>query len=269
VNDAPSTPRPRVLVHEATVTAPAATLLALVEDVAAGPHFFPSHLHAEVLDDGLVRRWVVADGAVRAWTVHRSVDRTAGRILFTHHEPRPPVRSIRGTWSFTPLTGTTTRVEVRHDLDVTDPEAGARMAADLDRNVPRQLAGYADVAQNREFLNGLLVTARTSVVVANPPAEAFAALRDAPEPGRDGDTAPYPAVRLPLPDAAVPTVVTKDSGCPEWLRSYVTQLTFRRTGRRGTLVTARHTALPAARTGRRQAEELVAARLRDQFRGLC
>ncbi|MEV4053691.1 SRPBCC family protein [Amycolatopsis sp. NPDC049688] len=137
------------LTHRTTGPGRARDCYDLVADVVAAPQHFPTHLHAEILrhDGGrdLVERWVLDQGSVRGWRFWRELDEPGLRIVFEHHEPRPPLLRMRGVWTFREQ-GPDTLIEVRHAFALADGDATARFAADLDRKVPLQLAHIAGLA---------------------------------------------------------------------------------------------------------------------------
>jgi ribosome-associated toxin RatA of RatAB toxin-antitoxin module len=154
------------VIHEVTVSAPAAALLELVADLSRSPLYMPSHLHAEVLERNdshdLVERWAISGDTVRNWRVRRSVDEAAGTIVFEHEKPKPPLKSMRGEWSFRPA-GEATVVRVSHSFDADgDATAARNTLADFDRNVPAVLDQVAELGPKIEKLRQYTITAERS-----------------------------------------------------------------------------------------------------------
>ncbi|WP_435611882.1 PPOX class F420-dependent oxidoreductase [Streptomyces sp. bgisy159] len=166
------------LTHEITAAAPARLLYDLVADVVAAPRYFPTHLHAEVVGEpagnrDLVARWVIDNGAVRGWRLWRTQDTDNLVIAFEHETPKPPLSAMRGEWRFEETAGGT-RIRVRHSFGLapgTDPAAAGKVAAQLDGNVPRQLAQIAELAGRIDALRAATVTDEQSVRIAAPRAE--------------------------------------------------------------------------------------------------
>ncbi|KPI11973.1 Polyketide cyclase/dehydrase [Actinobacteria bacterium OK074] len=242
----------RSVSHRAVVAAPAAVVHGLVADVAAGARLFPGQLHAELLADGLVRRWVLADEGVRSWVVRRVIGTEPLTISFDHHEPPPPVRAVRGAWSFRPLADGTTEVSVRHDVTVDDPGRAERMVADLDRNVPRQLDGYRWAAERWHELARLLVRAEGSAAYDGALDEVYGRFRAAAGPA---------SVCLPG------LIVVKEPAPEPWLRAVTGRWTFAARPAGGVLVTAAWTATLAEQADRGRAETLVTAAVRATLDG--
>ncbi|MGW4940921.1 SRPBCC family protein [Actinoplanes sp. NPDC004185] len=158
------------LIHEITAPVGARVLFDLVGDVESAPRYFPTHLHAEILDtDGerdLVERWVIDDGKVRSWQFWRQRGDGPLRIVFEHHEPRPPLSRMRGDWTFLPQ-GDATLMRVSHSFELVsgDPADAKRMAEGLDRKIPHQLADLSRLGQSLGELRERTVTdTRTALV---------------------------------------------------------------------------------------------------------
>jgi ribosome-associated toxin RatA of RatAB toxin-antitoxin module len=242
VDDAVVAGRTVTVTHRTTMAAPLAQVYRLVADTEAAPRFFPPQLHSEILrsdgDADVVRRWVFAGGAVRAWNARRELDPVAGRIVFSHENPEPPVRSQRGEWRFSAAPGEGTLIELTHTVAADVPEVAERIAADLDRTGPMQLAGYRKVAEWGSRRTELVVTAELSTVVGGTAADGYAALLadhtwSGYQPGEPiavtalaggtellayGTSAPVRLIRIPLsPDR----LVFKVLDLPEWLGGYL------------------------------------------------
>ncbi|KAB2390038.1 SRPBCC family protein [Actinomadura montaniterrae] len=171
------------LSHETTVAAAPDAVYELVADVVAAPRYFPPHLHAEILavEGGrdLVERWVLDGGSVRSWRFHREADEAARRIVFEHAPPRPPLKRLRGEWTFEEK-GAGTFVRVRHTLEAPADAAAVagRIGADLDEKVPMQLRHLAKLAAGIEGLRARTVDRTVEVRTDAPRPAVYAALLD-------------------------------------------------------------------------------------------
>jgi ribosome-associated toxin RatA of RatAB toxin-antitoxin module len=158
-------------VHEITVSAPAVELFDLVADVQQSPQWFPTHLHNELVERSgsadVVDRYVIDNGSVRSWRTRLEMDRDALRIGFAHYKPKPPLTGMRGEWSFR-QDGGPTHVRVTHSLEAPAGSAGviAKLAADLDRHVPRQLAQIKLLGARLAQLRAATVSVENAGVIA-------------------------------------------------------------------------------------------------------
>lgn len=225
------------LTHEITVDAPPVEPFTLVANVTAAPQYFPTHLHAEVVrresaERDLVERWVIDAGAVRGWRLWRTVDEARFTITFEHERPKPPLTSMRGSWSFTPAGTGGTLVRATHSFEVADadPTSVARIAENLDKNVPVQLKGIAKLVGRIGRLREQTVTSEHSAVVAGAPEKLYnlAVL------GETNDERIWS--RALLPDLRI--VYKLREGLPAELYASTGQYRFREAGE-GTEVTVR------------------------------
>ncbi|WP_433170070.1 aromatase/cyclase [Actinoallomurus sp. CA-150999] len=147
-----------VLTHRITVARPPHAVYDLVADPGQAARPAGGVVHAERVarhDGGdVIRRWVAEKGAIRSWTARRELDPDAGRIVFEHDPPKPPLSAMRGEWRFTEAGPGTTLVELRHDW------AGPAPAERLDQGIRAQLDALKYLAERDadltacEFLQG-------------------------------------------------------------------------------------------------------------------
>ncbi|MEV6603574.1 aromatase/cyclase [Kutzneria sp. NPDC051319] len=182
--------------HQAVVDAAPDVLYELIADPAMAPRLFPTVLHLERTEgsdtDHVLQRWVIAGDSIRTWRARRTLDRDGRRIVFEHDSPRPPVRWMRGEWTFGHAPGGGCVVELRHDFRLGDD--GGRFAEDLDRNVGAQLAELKRIGESLPRLAAATVSVRDHTLIRRPVDEVFAVLVQLDRwPGVDQ------VHRLPLP----------------------------------------------------------------------
>jgi len=170
---------PRTIRDTLVVAAPAALCFDLMVRLDRAPQFFASHLNAEIsagTEGGeTVDRWVIAEGGqVRSWRAVRKVDECARVIEFGHAGPaRPPIVSVRGRWSFTAESPTTTAVTLEHVVKVADDadadaDATDRALRGIEAGSRAQLEQLQAVAERHDELLAQTVQTDATVLVSMP-----------------------------------------------------------------------------------------------------
>ncbi|EWC63320.1 Aromatase [Actinokineospora spheciospongiae] len=147
--------------------AAADTLFDLIAEVEQAKRVFTTVIHTEYLrreeTSDRVERWSWDDktGVVRNWRASRTLDRGAGRITFRHENPPAGLDSVTGEWTFKPLSADRTTVELRHDFQAADQQAGER----LDRGAATQLAQLARFAADLERIREYEVSYEVELLI--------------------------------------------------------------------------------------------------------
>ncbi|MGW6360749.1 aromatase/cyclase [Streptomyces sp. NPDC055092] len=171
--------------HSITVAASAATVYALVADVAEWPQVFGPTVHVEVLEEApaeggeqLLRIWAVAGDKVRTWTSRRVLDPVARTITFRQVVTAHPVAEMGGEWRVRELEDGTTRVTLLHDYRAVngDPAAEELIEQAVDRNSRAELLALKNTAELGDAREELHFTFSDSETVFGAAGDVFAFL---------------------------------------------------------------------------------------------
>ncbi|WP_176455618.1 aromatase/cyclase [Enemella evansiae] len=152
--------------HTIHINADPETVRTQIADVTLWPDMFPPTVHATSrgLDGGeeLIDLWATAHGVLRTWTSRRH--HSPQGITFEQVKPSPPVRSMRGEWSFKPHEGGT-QVLLTHEFEPADPQDLDVICSAVDTNSTAELealkrAVTADVEELRVDFRETLVSAK-------------------------------------------------------------------------------------------------------------
>lgn len=110
----------RTTEHKVDVSAPAARVWALIEDVSQWPEVFPPTVHAECVErtgnSELIRIWATANGTAKTWTSRREHDPEKLSIEFRQTKTQHPVGGMVGKWIVEPVSDSTCHVRLLHDF---------------------------------------------------------------------------------------------------------------------------------------------------------
>jgi aromatase len=172
--------------HDVTVSAPAAEVYRLIEDVTSWPRLFPPAIHVDrvPLDDGeeRIQIWATANDEVKNWTSRRRLDRAGLRIAFRQETPAPPVAAMGGTWFIEPNGDQECRIRLLHDYSAIDddPEKLRWIDTAVDTNSRTELAALkTNVEQVVGLAPDLVLSFEDSLSVDGSMADVYDFLNDA------------------------------------------------------------------------------------------
>jgi C7-C12 aromatase (ARO/CYC) len=167
--------------QQVLVAVPLPVVRELVEDVVGWTQLYSPAVHAEYVerngDDDLIQHWSVVDEhTVRTWRVRRWSHPDGDRISFVHEPAKPPMRDIRGDWTFvSEAGGSATLVRMRHEFELIEEAAdrAAELAAAIQRNSNEYLAALKYAAQRRAELAQLILSFEDSLFIAGSIKDAY------------------------------------------------------------------------------------------------
>ncbi|KPI11992.1 Polyketide cyclase/dehydrase [Actinobacteria bacterium OK074] len=177
-----SVPTQHRTLHRTHVQAPAELVYEIVADVTRWPQFFTPNLHVEYLEKSdtteRIHIWALANGEVKNWISRRDPDPWRMTVGFRQEVSQPPVATMGGKWTVTPVSATGSLLELYHDFAAVDDDpAGVEwINAALDRNSEAELAGIRAVAERAGQLDDLMFTFDDTVHVAGAGADVFSFL---------------------------------------------------------------------------------------------
>ncbi|MFF3339628.1 aromatase/cyclase [Streptomyces flavidovirens] len=165
--------------HTTQVAAPAEVVYGIVADVTRWPQFFAPNVHVEHLEQGdgteRIRIWATANGEVKTWVSRRDLDPRSLTVSFRQEVSQAPIASMGGKWVVTPVSATSSLLELHHDFSVIDDDpAGVEWVnLALDRNSDAELTGIKDIAEKADRLDELMFTFDDTVHIAGDGQDVF------------------------------------------------------------------------------------------------
>ncbi|WP_415947152.1 aromatase/cyclase [Streptomyces sp. KLOTTS4A1] len=156
------------------VAAPAGVVYGLIADAERWPLFLPPVVHVERLEldgrDERLRMWSVVDGRTRSWFSRRAQDPVARRVAYRLIDPRPPLRSLRGTWQVEERGSAACRLVLEHEFTLADdrPGSGATVARVLEAESRSCLERIQYLAQRWSVLDELVLSFQDEVRIKGP-----------------------------------------------------------------------------------------------------
>lgn len=172
-------------VHEIEIDAPADVVYRIIADAEGWPRRFAPAVHVErtPLGADTERLWIWATGAgvVRAWSSIRTLDEERRFVSFQREVSAPPVKSMGGTWTATPVANGRTRLLLTHEFQALDddPEQTAWIAESTDQNSSAELADIKRLAEDRSERADLEFSFEDSMVVHGEAGDVYEFLYDA------------------------------------------------------------------------------------------
>ncbi|MDX6349563.1 MAG: aromatase [Streptomyces sp.] len=169
--------------HAIAVSAPPATVYALVADASDWAQVFGPTVHAEVTQEGAggeqeLRIWALANDQVRSWVSRRTLDPVARTIGFRQVVSAPPVEAMGGQWRIETNEDGGSRVVLLHDFRALhdDPASVTLIQQAVDRNSRAELAALKTAAELGAKRDELHFTFSDSVHVDGSADDVFAFL---------------------------------------------------------------------------------------------
>lgn len=180
-----SNPEDNRTVHEIEIAAAADVVYRVIADAESWPlRFTPTvHVEREPLAAGSerLRIWASGNGVVRNWSSIRTLDAARGQVRFRQEVSAPPVKSMSGTWTATPVQDGRTRLTLTHEFEAVDddPRQTAWIAEGTHQNSSTELANVKRLAEGWGQLAELEFSFEDSMVVRGKPGDVYGFLYDA------------------------------------------------------------------------------------------
>jgi aromatase len=165
------------MVHTEVVAAPADVLYGLVADVTRWPVIFGPSLYVRHLERGerseRFQLWALVNDEVKTWTSRRELDAQRLRITFEQERSQPPIASMGGEWTFTPLSDGRTEVVLGHHFSAVAGADAGWISRAVDSNSQQELASLRRIAELGHPVDEVIYTFSDAMDVPGAAADAY------------------------------------------------------------------------------------------------